>query len=405
MTHIHFTSPPNKKGPLVDKLFRCVRCSKSTRNKKHIACNMSENDGGRLCIPCWEISDKSSNNCHVWARSSSRRCFICSIIKDNIGECLVCKRSVCDDCTSKCSLDLLRKKGALFLVCSSCDISGNSSTDINSHWCHWCLAHHDLDSNGSRICGYDGNTIPKWIKVLKGVCPPPKITPSPTILALLPTKNSVCLDQKMKDFFNSQVEHGNKSPSKNTGSFYFQPNHVYRKSGKGYENKFSDRSSSSLKIQNVGHSGIDTRTDNPTYCIDKSQTIRSSKNCKSANISVPSVDCDTQLQGGSGSKTSPQFVNFMASMCEKINDLSNEVNNLKLSGQIVNPASTEISVDTDTCKGIQCKPSNIKKAYDSIPLTLNELLAEQKVQNAAMFKELNSCMTTLAAELSKFTDK
>ena len=375
--HIHIISRPNR-GPRVEPHLRCVKCSKSTRNKDYIKCKQSTAQGGRLCLPCWEKSDKSTQDCHEWVKAFSNfSCFLCNKHCDQIGECCICDQLMCISCTTRCSLDLFHRTGGYYLCCISCfrdDSIGKSPSSCSRNWCFNCMSHHDIDPSVDLICPLDGTITPKLIRVLRGHEAPPKITPSPSVLSL------------RKNISRNQIP-------------------------------ISKGTSKSCSVTSLGHRSLPARVPSGNYInlLPKSPSIESSQHSlitptgqekvaiKSDALKIPKDNSSREIKFHAieGAASNLQTINFMASMSKQMADISKELKALK--NNCFTDNGTQLSIDTSTCKGIQCSDKDIKYANDTVPLSTNELLSSIKKENQIMLTKLNKNVATMASELSKLT--
>ena len=171
-THLHITAPARRGRP-VPAYLRCTVCSKSTRSKKFVQCNMSDTPGGRICQDCYEchISDKSDYNCHSWAQAANSQtldqCNMCAKKTDRLIPCIVCNGCVCEACINSATFERFIACGVYETICESCippeahaDQDGESAVFIGDRKCSFCLicqTYHEDVNDGTIDCDIDNN--------------------------------------------------------------------------------------------------------------------------------------------------------------------------------------------------------------------------------------------------------
>ena len=255
-----------------------------------------------------------------------------------------------------------------------------------------------MDPAGNRICDYDGTSVPNLIKVLKGDCSPPKVTPSPSLQRL--SFQSLPVSHRL-----SAASSVGSEPACKASSSIIQrvPSGDFIDLGLNSSRKRNHTRSTSIKScsSNISDRHTQVSVHAIQSCRDLAKPVSSVKKANALKMTKPVEGFDHKFQAFEGTAASLQTANFMANISKKITDLSDKFEKLQ---NVSHKFSHEycVSDDTDLCKGIQCKERDIKIAIESIPKSLEEQLAEQNVHNKAMFKELSSCVTTLSKELEKF---
>ena len=295
-----------------------------------------------------------------------------------MGECSICDQFMCISCTTRCSLDLFHRTGGYFLCCISCfrdDSIGKSPSSCSRNWCFNCMSHHDIDQSGDLICPLDGSTTPKLIRVLRGHEAPPKITPSPSVLSL---KRNISRDHIPR--------------SKGTSKSCSVTSLMGRKSlpSRVPSGDYINLLPKSPSIETLHHNSITPMSQEKV--VTKSDALKKPKDNPNREIKFQAIE---------GAASNLQTINFMASMSKQMAEISKELKALK--NNCFTDNETQLSVDTSTCKGIQCSDKDIKYAIDAVPLSTNELLSSIKKENQVMLNKLNKNVATMATELSKLT--